>query len=207
MYDFVKLALAQIPQYFMDLVEVTTHPKSFLRRKRGGGPDAANEACIFYGVTLLIATIFMVPSLPKAEGFERNVLMAAVFQGLMLMLSLIVIRIAWKLVGGQATIRQLFVCTAYLSGPTTFVLLMFFNVGDVLFRFAETGGQAISNGSAMIGAALAFVWATLGWGAYRTVNRVSRLRSAVAYLLSAILSMPVVLIGILLLGNILFPPT
>ncbi|HEX9173176.1 MAG TPA: hypothetical protein VF861_10975 [Telluria sp.] len=206
MNDFVKLALAQIPQYFLDLVEVTTHPKSFLRRKRDGGPDAANKACIFYGVTLLIATVFLAPALPKTEGFEHNALTAAVFQGLMLLMSLIVIRIAWKLVGGQATIRQLFVCTAYLSGPTTFLLLMFFSIGDVLFRFADTGGQAISTGSAMVGAALAFVWATLGWGAYRTVNRVSRLRSAIAYLLSAILAMPVLLIGVLLLGNILFPP-
>lgn len=207
MMDFVKLALAQIPQYFLDLVEVTTHPKSFLRRKRGGGPDMTNKACIFYGVTLLIATIFMIPALPKTESFERNLLLAAVFQGLMLLMLLIVIRIAWKLVGGQASIRQLFVCTAYLSGPTTFVLLMFFSIGDVLFRFAETDGQAVSTAPAMVGAALAFVWATLGWGAYRTVNRVSRLRSAVAYLLSAILSMPVLLIGIILSGNIIFPPT
>lgn len=207
MNDFVKLALAQIPQYFIDLVEVTTHPKSFLRRKRGTGPDAVNKACVFYGVTLLIATIFLVPALPKNDGFELNLLMTAALQGLMLLMSLIVIRIAWKLVGGQATIRQLFVCTAYLSGPTTFVLLMFFIIGDVLFRFADTDGQAISNATAMIGAALAFVWATLGWGAYRTVNRVSRVRSALAYLLAAILSMPVLLIGILLLGNILFPPS
>lgn len=206
MIDFVKLALAQIPQYFIDLVEVTTHPKSFLRRKRGGGPDTANKACIFYGVTLLIATIFLIPTLPKTEAFERNLLLAAVFQGLMLLMALIVIRVAWKLVGGQATIRQLFVCTAYLSGPTTFVLLMFFSIGDVLFRFAETGGQAVSTASATVGVGLAFLWATLGWGAYRTVNRVSRLRSAVAYLLSVMLSLPVILIGIILLGNILFPP-
>jgi hypothetical protein len=144
--------------------------------------------------------------------------MAAV-SGLFLLGIVFILTAAWKIVGGKASVSELFVCTAYIMGPTSYIFLVFALIGESLFMMldpelsaalrknpltplpeasSELIGFQIRNSLYLLGFILSALWASVAWRAYRTINRVSKTRSSLAYLLCAVLAIPCAVIGIVM---------
>jgi Yip1 domain len=219
MKEILEQIATRIPRYFTDLLAVSIAPKRFIAERESEGQDALNDAFVFLGITLLIGYVVQIPIMPKQE----NVLLAfasyvAIF-GLGLFITLIALLVSWRLVGGRATLAQLFVCTAYLVGPMIIIVLVFTLCGDSMFRLSDPQGYrsfklhpstAVADGDVdpgsfavmvmffLAGFLAASVWFFVAWGAYREMNGVSRTRSALAFVICNVLFIPLTAVSALL---------
>ena len=67
MTDYLKLILAHIPEYFMDLLEVTANPKESIPSRCGPGKKAVNDAAIFLGITIVLILLLILPGTRPKE--------------------------------------------------------------------------------------------------------------------------------------------
>lgn len=228
MKEIIDAALVQIPRYFTDLLDVSMGPKRFVVRQCANETEPVNEAFTFLGITLLADLLLQLPLVPAKENLLLKLATFAVTGGLMLLATLAALRIAWMVVGGTANMKRLFVCTAYLLAPMLFIMVAFFLVGDVMFRiinpegyqllrinpFAELPDSAIEKGGffvcmvfLVLGLAAGYAWFFVAWGAYRILNGVSRFRSAIAFFIYNLISIPLMVVGVFLGFNLSVPPS
>ena len=130
---------------------------------------------------------------------------------------LLALTLAWRMVGGKPKLRDMFIATAYMSGPYALIAVFFVVVGDGLFKLIDPDAYAFvqeyprddppeSAGRAALvpfvvavtGFAAAYIWLVFAWGAYRVLTRVSRTRSAVAFVIYNALSIPLVAMGVII---------
>jgi hypothetical protein len=126
--------------------------------------------------------------------------------------------IAWRTVAGRADVQKLFVVHFYYSGVLILLMSGWFmtlmgilkagspqfyasmmdsvNRGNPNFFFEPGNPDALLQARGFLlvfrgGMAAAIAWCIAGWGAYRELNRLSALRSAVAAAVFVALSIPV----------------
>lgn len=218
MNEYLKIALSQIPRYFMDLLELTLGPKKFLVTRCVPEDEAVNRAFIFFGMTLLVAAAMQIPMMPQKGNLVLYFAIDAAFVGLIQLATILILRLAWKIVGGKANFRELFMCAAYALAPPLFIFIAFGIIGDVLFQALDPEAHAAlrSNPLAPIsdesfessdaselkdlllyfGFAMASLWFLVAWGAYRQLNRVPKLRSLVAFFLYCVFSVPLLVLSL-----------
>jgi hypothetical protein len=215
MKEIILAVLGQIPRYFTDLLEVAMSPKRFLKTRCAGKNDPVNDAFIFLGITFIVAQFLQLPLLPNRDDLLKSLATLAALEGLVLFGTLLGLRIAWVSVRGKADLRQLFVCTAYMVGPAMFIMLGVMLPGYALFKLRDPKGfEQFMAGSfegdtgslgyraaviaLLLGFAAAYAWLFVAWGAYRTVNKVSKTRSAIAYIIYTLICIPLLAITVLL---------
>jgi len=216
MNDYIKLALSEIPLYFMNLMELFVSPKQFLSGKCTDDADAINKAAIFAGISLLLAFIIQIPSMPKDMNLANQLVVSLAILLLLLLATVLALRLAWRWVGGTASLRQLMVCTAYVLGPMLIICLVCTAVGFAIFRDVNPEGYALLRAhplaalpeeslakggalpfliAAMIGIVGATAWFIVAWGAYREINGVSKPRSAAAFFLYNVIQIPLLYVA------------
>lgn len=210
MKDLIQKILSYLPQYLMDFGALFSGPKRFMAQKNTRAEDTFDQSLLFLGVSLVLVVVMTAPLLPPGGDLWTHVGASAVTYLLTVTLSAIALRLAWRLVGGRATVRSFFVTYAYFFGVMVVVFTFFALLGEGVFKvFApELYGQVIEaklqkqpmpdlSGSSLplvtflilvAGYVFISVWGFVAWGAYRELNRVSKGRSFLALMIMGVFS-------------------
>lgn len=212
-------ALAFLPSYLNDLMAAVTRPKSFIAERNTGKEGDLKNCLVFLGITVFITAALQAPLQPK-----HGLLTAYVNYGLRFLLLVIslsgILRLSWRIVGGKAEFTRFLITFSYyaaviLLGLVCATLALFGILHELdpqlytlLQKTGETGDwrtflqadpfQRTSFIAATIGYALivllTVIWGVAGWGAFRELNGLSRLRSTIALILTAVFSVPLLVL-------------
>ena len=217
MTEIIDKVLPLIPRYFIDLMDVFCSPKTFLHGKQLAGPEEMEQSFVFGGLTVLLAFLAQLPYV--ASWKDNPVVALSSIMGINLIyaaVTLAALRFSWKIVGGKASMKQLFIYFAYSTGPVTLILLGFSITGfAIAHQIDPTSVPLILNASfksieqlginmtayysysacVLMGLLISFSWAMIAWGAFRELNKVSRIRSSLAFLIYVAIATPIFVIG------------
>jgi hypothetical protein len=222
MKEIIVTILSYLPQYFSDCGAIIVGPKSFvLKRISSENFSKSNESFLFLGISVSIIAL-IVAQLPYHKDIYTLLVMAFVVNLVVIVAFSFVIRAAWWIVGGRAPYKEYFAVYTYIASAATLMWMCFLLISYGILRIldadsfyalyeASTGqarNEIIQNSSAIvpfgvsliIGFILLSLWAYISWCAYRQINHLSRMRSFLAFTLTGILSVPV-LVLLFVLGS------
>ena len=125
-------------------------------------------------------------------------------------LNAVTLRVVWLVVGGRASTRTLFTIAAYYNGFALVTVAIAEIISTGVFKIVDPQLYASMNEArlkneplpavpvsdwvlgvpTLLHGLFLVVWAVIAWGAFREVNRSSKLRSVIAFILSGILDVP-----------------
>jgi hypothetical protein len=212
MKDLIEKILAYLPQYLTDFGSLFSGPKRFMAQKNTRAEDTFGQSLIFLGVSLVLVVVMTAPLLPAGRDLWTYLGANAVRFLLSVSLAAINLRLAWRIVGGKATVRSFFVTYAYFFSVGVIVFTIFQLLGEGVFKVFEPDlyAQVIEaklkkqpmpdlSGSSVplvtlcvfvAGFVFLSVWSFVAWGAYRELNGLSKGRSFVALLITGVFTWP-----------------
>lgn len=214
MKEIFDKVLHALPVYVSQLIELLSGPKTFLTNLDLAANDSLIDASIFFVVTMALVFVLYALALPEQKDFLLTLSAVVVQGGLSLIAMTGLLFGIWKLLGGAATFRDFFTVSCYVSSIATIIFTVFalLAAGTVRIFFPDLDlktFKSASNGSfqgAMlyltllgIGLLATLVWNFVTWGAYRTINGLTKWRSAIAFIALLIVT-PLVLAFQILLG-------
>lgn len=223
MKDLIEKILVYLPQYLTDFGSLLSGPKKFIAKTNTTSEESYVQALVFLGVSLVIVVIATKPFLLPGKDIWAHVATVAV--GFLLGVSLyaVALRLAWRIVGGIASVRSFFVIYAYYFGVGMVLLALFNLLGDGIFKllspiyyetvleswinretindFTGDTGLLVSIYVRISGVVFIFAWGIWGWGAYRVINGLSKARSAIAFFIAVAFAIPVILIANLVMNS------
>jgi hypothetical protein len=218
MKDLIDKILKYLPQYLMDFGLVFSGPKQFIAAKNVVAADALADAMLFLGISVALGLIMTAPLQPPGKDFWTHVGSHSVGILITVVLAATIVRVSWWIVGGRASAQSFFVTYAYFFGVMLVVLIGVLLVSEGLYKVFEpelyqqviTARQKklpmpdlsgkvvpiVAMAVFIVGYLIMSFWAFLGWGAYRQLNGLSKLRSFCALMITGILTWPVVAISV-----------
>ena len=213
--NWIEQAVGFIPAYVSDLLHLLSGPKQFIGERLVADERPLERAFVFAFVSWLLANISTMP-IQSSVPWVTDLAFAF---GTILALGGAVL-VAWRLVGARAPIQSFFIVHLYVASIFRFGLALFFlsfvgtlsvwdraafedvtalaKGGDILGELlrrtthvTENRGWLAALGVAYVVLAGMLIWGVFAWGAYRRLNALSKTRSALAFLLFCILSLPV----------------
>jgi hypothetical protein len=214
--ELLERLVTLVPAYFADLVQFTAGPKRFLTKRT----RTWNDGLTFLAISFLLTFIVQLPlsrtdPLLDAATSAAFVLFYVVLYGYAVLLS-------WRAVGGTAPIERFFAIHFYVAGVLKLILSAVFMTamglirmgdpsayeemnnaiysGNVLWfvtnaeRFAYQPVWQMAGALAVIGVLAMLAWILTIWGAYREVNRLSKTRSAVAFVIFCAACVPIYIV-------------
>ncbi|MBE1710265.1 MULTISPECIES: hypothetical protein [Mesorhizobium] len=217
MKDLIDKILAYLPKYISECGLVISGPKTFIASKIDSERRIpSNDCLIFLAITIAVTTM-LGALLPSGKDIYLGLASNAATGFFSIALFSFTISISWWLVGGRAPYREFFTVLTYLVGPAALINSVFvFLAYGVLRTFDHQTFDALAkvtyvgDRSRIIIGSIAFipficiiyagvlaisVFSIIGWGAYRNITGLSRMKSFFALLISGMLSVP----GLLLL--------
>jgi hypothetical protein len=213
MKDLIEKILGYLPQYLADFGSLVSGPKRFIAQKNTVAEDTFVHSLLFLGISLVLVVLMTAPLLPPGEDLWAFLAMSAVTSLLAVSLYAVALRIAWRLVGGKATVRSFFVTYAYFFSVFTIVFTVVLLVGEGFFKVSapelyrqvidaklkkqpmpDLSGSSVPLNSLFIlvgGWLLIGAWGFIAWGAYRQLNGLSKWRSFFALTISGLLAWPI----------------
>jgi hypothetical protein len=187
MQELFSKILEHIPMFLSNLVELLTGPKRFLLSH---AEETPTDGLVFLGIAAVLFQILATPIIGVDRLVEGTILL--VVAGVVVFaVSAFALILSWRLVGGGATPKEHMVLLAYSSAPIVLLMPVVFlllkpdlgNVGPedlprVIGQWAEI--------SMVILNIAAGLWTIVIWGAFRTINQVSRARSVVAFAIASL---------------------
>jgi hypothetical protein len=218
MKELLEKLIGLIPAYFDALFPLVTGPKHFIAERLSSDESAMQKALIFLAVSFLIGWLLKIPLSRGDPLLELGsdgvfVLICVLTYGGALYL-------AWRIAGGRAEIQKFLTIHFYYSGvlklleTSTYVGAMgtiraadpalYKEIYDAAYggniaafviknseRLLASSGYRLSLCVQFVGYGVMLIWIFIGWGAYRALNRLSKVRSAVAGLLFLVFCFPV----------------
>jgi hypothetical protein len=206
--NIIEKILAYLPQYFMDFGSLFSGPRRFLAQKNTDVEDAFAQSLLFLGISVVLVVIMTAPLLPPGKDLCTYLGTKAVAALLVVSLSAVALHVAWRIVGGKATIRSFFVTYAYFIAMLIVVFTLFLLLSEGVFKvlapdlytqgieaklkkqpMPDLSGSSIPLVSFYIqvaGVLFLLVWLFIAWGAYRELNGLSEWRSSVAMLIAGL---------------------
>jgi hypothetical protein len=218
MQDFLKELAAAIPAYFEDLVLLVSGPKRFAADRIAKHHHPLKKSLIFLCISFLIVSVLLLPLGPSDPW--PLIGSAAIFTLFYTFAYAAVMHVAWRLVGGVASFRKVLPIYLYFAGvlellmvitflatagamkavdPATYKELIDAIQGGNYFLFLnENMDRLLASRALRVGMPIELlcycailIWFIAGWGAYRQLHGVSRLRSVIAGILFLLFSLPV----------------
>lgn len=215
MEELIKL-LRYLPRYFVEFGSVFIGPKRYIGQKNLQTDKSFSDALLFLAVSLGLTIVMTAPLLPPDQKLWMFIGSQAVLILLIVTLWSIALRIAWRIVGGRATIKNFFITYSYYFGVMIIILTLFTLLSDGILKvfdpelyikiieatlnnsqMPEVFGSnifVISFAVMIVGYVLLSVWGFIGWGAYRQINNLSKKRSFGALLIMGPLSWLIILV-------------
>jgi hypothetical protein len=213
MKELIEKILAYLPRYLTNFGSLFVGPKRFIGQRNTAAEDTFGESLLFLGISLVLVVIMTAPLLPPGKDLWTYVGAQAVTYLLAVSLAALALRLAWRIVGGKATIRSFFVTYAYFFGVIIVIYTLFLLLAEGVFKVldpdlyaevieAKLNKQArpdlsgstipmISFGIQLVGFVLLSGWGFVAWGAYRELNGLSKWRSFFASTIMGLLSCPI----------------
>jgi hypothetical protein len=215
--DLLGPVLKLLPAYTSQLLALLSGPKRFLAERDLATDGAMADALVFLGISLLVAFVAQLPLLTDQKDFLTAFAPQAVITFLSFVLSVAVVQLCWRLVGGGASFKSTFILSCYVSGVALLLLLVFNLAAQGSFRLLDptvyrqlqrqelmdsfTGAGFLTFASLMgLGVIASNVWVFVAWGAYRRINAVSRAKSGLAFALANILGLVGLAITVSMVG-------
>lgn len=204
MHEALERILGHIPAYLRTLSNIVPNPKRFIQGQFSQGDRQLENALVFLGISFLIGWV------AKSSFGDHSLMdlaTDAVFLFIGILAFGLVLCLVWRVVNGRAQIQKLLIVHFYYSGvlyifyscwflitigiirignPAFYKLLMD-NVHRANMKpFTEPESVAAISHSPgfliayVVGLLAIIAWFFVGWGAYRELNRLSKLRSALA---------------------------
>ena len=112
MNDLVKLVFAQIPKYLFNFFNLVSGPKRFVRKRNVYNDQSLTEATTFLAISFVLTLILKTPFIPDVNFWQY--IATSGFQSLIeLALLAALLRLAWRLVGGNAPFGRFFITFCY----------------------------------------------------------------------------------------------
>ena len=223
MNELLQKGLALFPEYFRDLIALTTGPKRFVA-ERLREDRLIERALIFLGISYGFG--FLLKASLIQQDLWRELASGAAFTLLQSVAYGAAIWLAWRAVGGRGTLAGTLVITFYYTAVIDFILIIvlygllgtiraFDPVMHTEFREAARNGTMLqlalqtdrllaSRGVRLAMIALPFLclsvaaWLVAGWGGYRAQHDVERVRGIPAFVLFALICVPVTIVMFIL---------
>ena len=214
MQELLEKILAYLPQYLSDFGSLVSGPKRFIAQENPDAEDSFTKSLIFVGVTLALITVMTTPLRPPEKDLWNFLGATAALSLLAVSLIAADLRVAWRLVGGKATVRSFFITYAYFFGMMSVLFVFFVLLSNGVFKVfapdlyarvieAKLKKQPTPNPSGssvpmvsflilVVGNLLMFVWWLAAWGAFRELNGLSKWRSFAAMMIAGLLAWPIV---------------
>ena len=229
MKEIFERLVGLIPTYFEALFPLLTGPKRFIAERLSSDESATQKALIFLAISFAIGWILKIPLSRGDPLLELGT--DSVFALMNVLAYGTALYLAWRIAGGRAGLQKFLTIHFYYAGvllllatglylgfagtvrafdPALFKELHDAAYAGNLAAFLIENKERLLASSAYrasllvqfagFGAMLAWIFA--GWGAYRELNRLSRLRSMGAGLLFFVFCFPVTAF-IFVVGNAL----
>ncbi|HVO59999.1 MAG TPA: hypothetical protein VMT53_03640 [Terriglobales bacterium] len=226
MNELIGKLLAAIPAYARQLIQLLRSPREFIRKLELDSDSALQDALTFLAVSFALAFIAQIPLLPGKANPGILFGASAVIAGLAFLAEVALLALSWKVVGGRLPFRKFLIVNSYFTGFSSLMFLMaeliaigvcqvldpaithavFYGpMPDPVDAVRSEGVKALFLVLAL-GIVAVYVWAFVVWRSYRELNRVSKFRSAIAFVVFLGFS-PMVLALQLLMGASLSPTT
>jgi hypothetical protein len=223
MKDLIEKILKFLPQYFAEFGQVFAGPKTFIGARNVNAEDEFQNALLFLALSLALVVLMTVPLQPAITDFWTFVARISVLNLISVAIAATVMRASWWLVGGRASAQSFFITYSYFYG----VIIVIFSVVQLIASgmlklfdaqlYAQVldsraQGKSFSDVTITssqeellvaylcilgIGFVMLSVWAFIGWGAYRELNKLGRWHSFGALMISSVLTIP--LLGIIVM--------
>jgi hypothetical protein len=218
MKDLLEKLLGLIPAYFDDLLPLISGPKRFIAGRLSSDQPAMQKALIFLAVSFLISWVLKIPlsrgdPLLELGAGGAFVLIYVLAYGCALYL-------AWRTAGGRAEIQKFLPIYFYYAGVLKLLMTITYlgtmgtmraadpalykEIYDAAYggnivaflmrnsgRLLASPGYRLSLWVQCMGYGAMLIWFVVGWGAYRELNQLSKIRSITAGLLFFVYCFPV----------------
>src|SRR5215471_4551402 len=208
MKELIDKLIAAIPAYARQMIELLRDPRGFIEKIDLDSDDALKEALTFLAISFGLVFIAEIPLLPQKQSKEILFGVSAVLAAVSFSVSVLLLLVSWKIVGGKLTFKKFVTVSSYFTGVSSLLLLIFTFLGVGIFNSIDPeNAQLLRNDgwadpvdlmksagyrglwlAIGLGYVVAFIWIFRIWRTYRELNAVSRARSALAFLIFALLS-------------------
>jgi hypothetical protein len=224
MKEIVEQVLGYLPKYIPEFLRVLSSPKTAILERNKGRPDDLREGLIFYGISFFLIFPLQRALIPNQQEIWTHIaqsLALAIFIG---SVAAALTRLAWRIVGANAPLDRFLVVYCYFSGVTLVVFMFpalialgalktfypesYKPLTSVMFstdkspfdlgaaqEIQRLQGYWVYNIVYSVLGCFSIAWYVIAWGAYRQLTGLTRLRSAVAFILTGIFLLPVAAAG------------
>ena len=138
----IREILIYLPRYLADFASLVVGPKRFMKNKNASEntrmEDTWRESLRFLAGSLILVVAMTAPLLPPGVNLWLYLGGQGVTWLLAVSLHAIALRLAWRIVGGQSTVRMFFVTYAYFFGVMSVISALFILLSEGVFKvFAD----------------------------------------------------------------------
>ena len=208
MKELIEKLIAATPAYVRQMIELLRNPREFIEKIDLDSDDALKEALMFLAISFALVFIAEIPLLPQKQNKEILFGVSAVLAAVSFTVSVLLLLVSSEIVGGRLTFKKFITVSCYFTGVSSLMLLIFTLLGFGIFNgldpentqllrndgYAEPVDLMKSTGYKALwllmglGFVVAFIWIFRIWRTYRELNGVSCGRSAIAFVIFALLS-------------------
>jgi len=208
MKALIEKLIAAIPLFVRQLIDLLRAPREFVEKIDLDSDDALKDALVFLAISFALVFIAEIPLLPQKQSKEILFGVSAVLAAISFAVSVVLLLVSWKIVGGELTFKKFITVTSYFTGVSSLLLLIFTLLGFGIFNgidpenaqllrndgYADPVDLMKSAGYRVLwvliglGFMVTFLWAFRIWRTYRELNRASRTRSTIAFVIFLLLS-------------------
>jgi hypothetical protein len=209
MKDLIDKVLIYLPQYLLNLGVLLMRPEKFINERNGDTDEDFANGLLFLAISLVMYSTMSLKRPPSMDIWNYLVAQAIV-NVLQVFVMAIGARFAWRVVGGQATVRRFFISYAYCSGAALIILSPFELLAQDFLKagapelYAEAleaqreykdfrsdnPAYATYSRIMLAGYIAVSIWATWSWPTFRHLNGLSGNRSLMAYLIFGFAAIP-----------------
>jgi hypothetical protein len=217
-HEFFNSLVGVVPEYLGDVLALTSGPKRFVADRLAKRESRWQEGFLFFAISFTLTFAVCVPFV-RTDALHE-LISDAPFVAAYVVLFGYATFFAWRLVGATAPIQPFFLIHFYFAGVLKLMLTATFMVGMGVLRggdpalyqqviAAAAGGDFLglmANAHELFvehpawrvtllvcvgGYGAMFAWVVIGWGAYRKLAGVGKLRSFLAFVLYCVFCVPI----------------
>ena len=133
----IRNTLEYLPRYLTDFGSLALRPKRFIANRNPKADDTYHGSLVFLGVSVFLFVVMTVPLRPTEVDFHLYLGGQIATSLLAVSLYAIALRLAWRLVGGKATVRSFFATYAYFFGVISIITTLFLLIGEGILKIFE----------------------------------------------------------------------
>lgn len=209
MKDLIEIILKGLAQFVPVMAAVVASPKKNILAQLQAQTDRLNRAMTFCGIAIAIGFAFQAPLVPADRDFVTIAGSLLAFKIISILTFVGFITLGFRWLGGRGSYESTLCAYLYIISPVYLFLVVTHSINiGVLTSYDQQladiwrSGQLLSEtqindffNQAPLKAAsvtllwlvqivFSFVWFLICWGVYRSLHQVSRIRSAMVFLVT-----------------------